>query len=106
MEMNAESTASYLARTLASQRSCFFNKSEAKGLFDFQGRRGITPVVRWNLRPVMFGVDLQKKSKDTVSYMVRSLSGRSFSHRNPQMWGRAHVGLCAWRKHALLSSEL
>ena len=30
---------------------------EAKGLLDFQGPRGITSVVRWNLRVVIFGVD-------------------------------------------------
>ena len=30
---------------------------EAKGLLDFEGRRGITSVVRWNLRPVIFGVE-------------------------------------------------
>ena len=30
---------------------------EAKGLSDFQRRRGITSVVRWNLRPVIFGVE-------------------------------------------------
>ena len=28
---------------------------EAKGLLAFQGRRGIASVVRWNLRPVIFG---------------------------------------------------
>ena len=30
---------------------------EAKGLSDFQGRRGITFVVPWNLRLVVFGVE-------------------------------------------------
>ena len=30
---------------------------EGKGLVDFQGRRGITSVVRWSLRPVILGVD-------------------------------------------------
>ena len=30
---------------------------EAKGLLAFQGRRRITSVVRWNLRPVIFGVE-------------------------------------------------
>ena len=33
---------------------------EAKDLLDFQGRRGITSVVRWNLRPVIFGVEVCK----------------------------------------------
>ena len=30
---------------------------EAKGFLAFQGQRGIISVVRWNLRPVIFGVD-------------------------------------------------
>ena len=30
---------------------------EAKGLLDFQGRRGIACVTQWNLRPVIFGVE-------------------------------------------------
>ena len=30
---------------------------EAKGLLAFQGRRGIASVVRWNVRPVIFGVE-------------------------------------------------
>ena len=30
---------------------------ETKGLLDFQGRRGLTSAVRWNLRPVIFDVD-------------------------------------------------
>ena len=30
---------------------------KAKGLLDFQGRRGITSIVRWNIRPVIFGVE-------------------------------------------------
>ena len=27
---------------------------------DFQGRAGIPSIVRWNLRPVIFGVQLRK----------------------------------------------
>ena len=30
---------------------------ETEGLLAFQGRAGITSIVRWNLRPVKFGVD-------------------------------------------------
>ena len=58
MEIDGRSTASYLARTLCIP--AFLPISiclEAKGLLDFQGRRGITSVVRWNLRPVIFGVE-------------------------------------------------
>ena len=34
-----------------------FNRSGSKGALDFQGRRGNTSIVRWSLRPVIFGVD-------------------------------------------------
>ena len=34
-----------------------FNRLEAKRFLAFQGRRGIASVVRWNLRPVIFGVE-------------------------------------------------
>ena len=30
---------------------------EREGLLDYQGRAGIMSIVRWNLRPVIFGVD-------------------------------------------------
>ena len=30
---------------------------ETEGLLDYQGRAGIISIVRWNLRPVIFGVD-------------------------------------------------
>ena len=36
----------------------FFKGLETKGLLDFQGRCGITSVLRWNLRPVISGVDI------------------------------------------------
>ena len=42
MEMNGGSSASYL---------------ETEGLLDYQRRAGIISIVRWNLRPVIFGVD-------------------------------------------------
>ena len=57
MEMNGRSTVSYLART---PRVPFFMLIfiglEAKGLLAFQGQCGITSVVRWNLRPVIFSI--------------------------------------------------
>ena len=56
MEMNGRSTASYLAH--APRVSLFLLVLiglEAKGLLDLQGRRGITSVVRWSLRPVICG---------------------------------------------------
>ena len=58
MEVNGRSTVSYLVRT---PRVPFFMLIliglEAKNRLAFQGRRGITSVVRWNLRPVIFGVE-------------------------------------------------
>ena len=55
-----EKVPSYLARA---PRIPFFMFTliglEAKNLFAFQGRRGIASVVRWNLRPVIFGVDFR-----------------------------------------------
>ena len=30
---------------------------ETEGLLDYQGQAGIISIVRWNLRPVIFGVD-------------------------------------------------
>ena len=57
MEMIGESTASYLARTpCVPVFLLILTGLEAKGLLAFQGRRGITSIVRWNLRPVIFGV--------------------------------------------------
>ena len=35
---------------------CFIGV-ETEGLVDYQGRAGIISIVRWNLRPVIFGVD-------------------------------------------------
>ena len=58
MEMNRKSTVSYLMRT---PHVPFFMLAliglEAMELLAFQGGRGIGSVVRWNLRPVIFGVD-------------------------------------------------
>ena len=33
---------------------------EAEGLLDYQGRAGIISIVRWNLRPVIFGVGIRQ----------------------------------------------
>ena len=58
MEMNGRSTVSHLVR--APHVPFFmliFIGLEAKGLLAFQGRRGIASLVRWNLRPVTFGIN-------------------------------------------------
>ena len=41
--------------------------SKFKGLLDFQGRRGSASVVRWNLRPVIFGVEFPGFSEIRLS---------------------------------------
>ena len=68
IEMNGRSKVSYLVRT---PRVPFFMfiliGLEAKNLFAFQGRRGIASVVRWNLRPVIFGVEM-KFSSETEAF--------------------------------------
>ena len=54
MEMNGGSSVPYLACTPSVPLfvHCLI-RVEAEGLLDYQGR-----AVRWNLRPVIFGVDL------------------------------------------------
>ena len=60
-EMKGGSTASYLARTpRVPLFMLIFIGPGSKGLLDFQGRRGIASVVRWKLRPVIFGADHRK----------------------------------------------
>ena len=61
METNGRNTVSYLVCT---PRVPFFMLIliglEAKGLLASQGQRGIASVVWWNIRPVIFGVDLSQ----------------------------------------------
>ena len=64
MEMNGGSSASYLARTpcVPLFSTCLI-RVEAEGLLEYRGRAGIISIVRWNLRPVIFGADLPSFSK-------------------------------------------
>ena len=58
MEMIGESSASYLARTPCIPLFCtLFNRGGNRRAFRLPGRAGIISIVRWNLRPVIFGVD-------------------------------------------------
>ena len=58
MEMNGGSSAPYLACTPCVPLFVLCSISvETEGLLDFQGWAGIISIVRWNLRPVIFGVD-------------------------------------------------
>ena len=58
MEMIGGSSAPYLARTLPFPCFVLCLIVETEGLLDYQGRAGITSMVRWTLRPVICGVDL------------------------------------------------
>ena len=58
MEMNGGSSASYLARTprVPLFRTLLIGVN-TEGLLAYQGRAGIISIVRWNLLPVIFGVE-------------------------------------------------
>ena len=71
MEMNGGSTASYLACTpCVPVFLLVFKGLEAKGRLDFQGQRGIIVVVRWNLRPVIFGVDFEGRMLKIKMFLI------------------------------------
>ena len=70
-EMNGGSIASYLARTpRVPFLMLIFIGLEAKGSLDFQGRRGIASVVRWKLRPVIFGFEKGHRAKSLIVDVV------------------------------------
>ena len=78
VEINRGSTALYLACT---PRDPLFMLIlavglKAKRLLDVQGQRGITSVLRWNLRLVIFSVD----------------NSRGATPKKKQFWG---LGLCS-----------
>ena len=60
MEMNGGSSVPYLARTpcVPGFLRCLIGV-ETEGFLDYQGRAGIISIVRWNLRPVIFGVEMR-----------------------------------------------
>ena len=59
-EMNGGSSALYLACTPYVPLFCtLFNRGgKTEGLLDYQGRAGIISIVRWTLRPVIFGAKI------------------------------------------------
>ena len=59
MEMNGGSSGPYLACTpcVPLFLHCLI-RVEAEGLLDYQGQVGIISIVRWNLRPVIIGVEI------------------------------------------------
>ena len=59
-EMNGGSSAPHLACTPCVPLFVHcLTRVEAEGLLDYQGRAGIISTVRWDLRPVIFGVEKQ-----------------------------------------------
>ena len=60
---------------------------ETEGLLDYQGHAGIISIVRWNLRPVIFGVEKGRFCKRTVLANVPSFrfwEGPSFPFLYPR----------------------
>ena len=70
--MNGGSSAPYLACTPCVPLFVHCSiRVEAEGLLDYQGRAGIISIVRWNLRPVIFGVDLSApKSRRFLRFAI------------------------------------
>ena len=59
MEMNGGSSAPHLACTPCVPLFVHgLIRVEAEGLLDYQGRAGVISIVLWNLRPVIFGVEI------------------------------------------------
>ena len=67
MEMIGGTSAPYLACTpcIPLLVHCLIGV-ETEGLLDYQGRAGIISIVRWNLRPVIFGVELWSPGMFTI----------------------------------------
>ena len=59
VEVNGGSSAPYLARTPCVPLFCVLSLIgvETEGLLDYQGWAGVISIVRWNIRPVIFGVE-------------------------------------------------
>ena len=89
MEMNGGNSSPYLACTPCVPLfvHCLI-RVEAEGLLDYQGRAGIISIVRWNLRPVIFGVEpcfreypdlfrVARFSSDMFRYVVRTNQNKS-----------------------------
>ena len=45
---------------------------ETEGFFDYQGRAGIISILRWNLRPVIFGVEKIQLNKSSEQSLLGS----------------------------------
>ena len=47
-----------------------FNRAETELPLDFQGRVGIISIVRWNLRPIIFGVGNCNRAVNSEKFEV------------------------------------
>ena len=70
MEMNGKGTESYLARTPRVPFSVYFIGLEAKGLLDFQRRRGIASIVRCGT----FAVHIRCRFLESISHKSALIS--------------------------------
>ena len=82
MEMIGRYSVSYLARTPCAPYFLFcLIGVETEGFLDYQGKAGIISIVRWNLRPVIFGVEccsLTLRGPDLLeSYHFYTAPGKS-----------------------------
>ena len=64
---------------------------ETEGFLDHQGRAGIISIVRWNLRPVIFGVDRQVRKN---SLNIKFLGGIFLGHPGPRRRDIPEKTLC------------
>ena len=87
MEINGGSAESYLARTLC----VLVVLLESKKRLDFQGRRGITSVVRWNLRLAILGAE--RLAVRTAQITIRSSFGQGKSPNTYELFARIAPGL-------------
>ena len=87
MEMNGGSSASHLARTPYVPLFCasLLLRMETEGVLDYEGRPGIMSIVRWNLRPVIFGVDESPPPRNPKYPLKREFYGQDkFDHDKGQ----------------------
>ena len=87
MEMNGGSSAPHLARTPCVPLfvHCLL-RVEAEGLLDYQGRAGIISIVRWNLRPVIFGVELAPVQHCIAGLVPPHVCAPSLDHWSACPW--------------------
>ena len=68
MEMIGGSSVSYLARTpCVPLLSTLSDRGGNRRAFRLPGRAGIISIVRWNLRPVIFGVEKRTLRRSWIS---------------------------------------